>query len=122
MKHRLAINGFLWLILMVGPVSADEASDGLRTAFERRYRDYFGAGSQSLLPFSRIEKADWKKLLETRPMKVVFTAPDRYYNSKVYTLTLYQATDDDSFYLDAKGGFWGMDELAYGPLKVDELR
>ncbi|HSH97066.1 MAG: hypothetical protein ACAH07_03860 [Methylophilaceae bacterium] len=94
----------------------------LKAEFDQKYQDYFGTNSQSLLPFASIEKSDWKKLQASRPLKVVFVEPDKYYNSKLYTLTMYQATDDGQYYLDVKGGFWGMDDLIYGPLSAKELQ
>jgi hypothetical protein len=94
----------------------------LQAEFDQKYQDYFGTNSQSLLPFASIEKSDWKKLQASRPLKVVFVEPDKYYNSKLYTLTMYQATDDGQYYLDVKGGFWGMDDLIYGPLSAKELQ
>ncbi|MCX7628071.1 MAG: hypothetical protein N2Z69_06645 [Methylophilaceae bacterium] len=115
-----------WRVLLasagLGVMSWALAQDAaLQAAFERRYQDYLHAASQALLPFPQVGKTDWKRLKETHPLQVVFVAPDRYYNGKVYTLTLYQA-EDGRYYLEAKGGFWGMDELAYGPLGPDELK
>lgn len=107
-------------LLFIRPALAEDPA--LQAAFEQRYRDYLGAGSQALLPFPNVDKSVWKKLRETRPLTPVFVLPDRYYNAKIYTLTLYQATDDGSYYLEAVGGFWGMDTLAYGPIDVEVLR
>lgn len=97
------------------------ATPSLQEQINLRYSQYFRTDSQSLLPFPSIELQDWKKLRATRDLKRIYTEPDKYYNSKVYTLTLYQATDDGSYFLDAKGGFWGMDELIYGPLQQQDL-
>jgi hypothetical protein len=94
----------------------------IQMGFNQRYKDYFGANSQALLPFPKLEVQEWKKVITSRPLKIVYTEPDKYYNNKVYSLTLYQAADDGSFYLDAKGGFWGMDELVYGPITANELK
>lgn len=94
----------------------------IQMGFNQRYKDYFGANSQALLPFPRLEVQEWKKVIASRPLKIVFTEPDKYYNNKVYSLTLYQTADDGSYYLDAKGGFWGMDELVYGPITEKELK
>ncbi|HEY0268104.1 MAG TPA: hypothetical protein VGC12_02600 [Methyloradius sp.] len=99
---------------------ADETA--LQEAFNQKYQDYFGANSQSLLPFATMEKSDWKKLQVSRPLKTMFIEPDKYYNSKLYTLTMYQASDDGQYFLDVKGGFWGMDELVYGPISLKELQ
>jgi len=104
-----------------GAVAQQEAAD-LREGFNRKYQDYLTAGSQALLPFPRLEKAEWKKLLESRPLRKLYSEQDKYYNSKVYSFTLYQADDDGSYYLDAIGGFWGMDELVYGPIPARDLR
>lgn len=98
------------------------APSAIQHDFNRRYKDYLNAGSQMLLPFPKIEAQDWKKLRESRPLRKLYTEPDKYYNNKVYSFTLYQASDDDSYYLDAKGGFWGMDELFYGPMTEQELQ
>lgn len=121
MSPRAGAVMLLFSLLLPGVAVAVDGQ-ALQAAFEQRYRDYLGAGSQALLPFPKLEKPDWKKLQESRPLNTVFSAPDRYYNAKVYTLTLYQAEDDGSLYLDAKGGFWGMDELVYGPLKESDLK
>ncbi len=94
----------------------------LQQQFNQRYQNYFGPASQALLPFPRLEVPEWKKLLASRPLQRIYTEPDKYYNSKVYTFTLYRAEDDGSYYLDAKGGFWGMDQLVYGPINEQELR
>ena len=111
---------YLLILLCVACIAmADEAT--LQAGFDQKYQDYFGTNSQSLLPFASIEKSDWKKLKASRPLKVIFVEPDKYYNSKLYTLTMYQATDDGQYYLDVKGGFWGMDDLIYGPISAKEL-
>jgi|APLak6261659701_1056019.scaffolds.fasta_scaffold01655_3 hypothetical protein len=94
----------------------------IQMGFNQRFKDYFGANSQALLPFPKLEVQEWKKVLTSRPLKIVFTESDKYYNNKVYSFTLYQTTDDGSYYLDAKGGFWGMDELVYGPVTEKELK
>jgi len=52
----------------------------------------------------------------------VYQEPGKYYNSKVYVFTLYQEeVDGGAYYLDATGGFWGMDELVYGPLSAQDV-
>lgn len=116
----------LCAILLLNPqlAGADEslAATALREQFNHRYQNYFGPDSQALLPFPRLEMPDWKKIVASRPLKRIYTEPDKRYNSKVYSFTLYQAADDGSFYLDAKGGFWGMDELVYGPIGEKELQ
>ena len=100
--------GFQWIVLGSGRAA--------------KYQAYLQPESQSLLPLPPIDKAAWKNIVERRPLRVVYREPGKYYNNKVYTFTLYQATDDGAYYLDAKGGFWGMDELAYGPLTVEQLQ
>lgn len=106
----------------VPEATAQQAPAEVQAAFNRRYKDYFGPDSQVLLPFSGVEKPEWKKILETKPLRKIYIEPDKYYNSKVYSFTLYQATDDGSYYLDAKAGFWGMDELIYGPIPAADLK
>lgn len=98
------------------------AAPSLQEQINHKYRNYFGADSQALLPFGKLEIHDWKKLRENKILKRIYSEPDKYYNNKVYTFTLYQATEDGSYYLDAKGGFWGMDELIYGPISEQELK
>lgn len=100
---------------------AAPASSAIQQGFNSKYKDYLNADSQALLPFPRLELPEWKKIQEGRPLRKVYSEPGKYYNSKVYTFTLYQATDDGAYYLDAKGGFWGMDELVYGPLDERDL-
>lgn len=95
---------------------ADEAPTAdLQQKFDLRYQAFLGAGSQALLPFSRLEPPQWKTLQQNRHFTRVFTEPDVFYNNKSYSFTMYQA-DDGNYYLDAKGGFWGMDQLFYGPI------
>lgn len=99
-----------------------QTNSEIQTGFNQRYKDYFGADSQALLPLPKLEVQEWKKVIASRPLKIVYTEPDKFYNNKIYSFTLYQAADDGSYYLDAKGGFWGMDELVYGPITVKELK
>lgn len=102
--------------------AAPQSAVDIQEGFNRKYKDYLTSGSQALLPFPKLEKTEWKKLLESRPLRKLYTETDKYYNNKVYSFSLYQAEDDGSYYLDALGGFWGMDELVYGPLTARELR
>jgi hypothetical protein len=102
--------------------AGQQITSEIQTGFNQRYKDYFGVNSQALLPFPKLEVQEWKKVIASRLLKIVYTEPDKYYNNKVYSFTLYQAADDGSYYLDAKGGFWGMDELVYGPLTEKELK
>lgn len=108
--HRLLLTG-LFLACC-----ATHADDGIQERFNRKYDTFLSQGSQSLLPLPRIEKSDWKKMRETRPMKPVYSEPDRFYNNKTYAFTMYMDEKSGLYYLDAKGGFWGMDELVYGPM------
>ena len=103
-------------LLVVIPAFAEPTADGLQAGFNRKYQQYLGADSQMLLPFALIEAHEWKHIQEGRPLLKVYSEPGKYYNQKIYTFTLYQAGDTGEYYLNAKGGFWGMDELTYGPL------
>ena len=103
-------------LLLAMPVFAEPASDELQAGFNRKYQQYLGADSQMLLPFTLMEAQEWKRIQESRPLHKVYSEPGKYYNQKVYTFTLYRADDSGEYYLNAKGGFWGMDELTYGPL------
>lgn len=101
--------------------TAAPAPSAVQQGFNSKYQDYLKAESQTLLPFPKLEVAAWKKIQESRPLRKVYSEAGKYYNNKVYTFTLYQASDDSTYYLDAKGGFWGMDELVYGPLDERDL-
>jgi len=101
-------------------VAAVEA-DALQAAFNQRYQTFFGADSNSLLPLPAIDKQDWKRMREKKALRQVYQEPGKYYNSKVYVFTLYQDEDGGAYYLDATGGFWGMDELVYGPLSAQDI-
>jgi hypothetical protein len=110
----------MWLALMPVLAIAVETQE-LLEKFNRKYQSYLTAESQALLPLPPLDLQEWKYIQENRPLRLVFREPDRYYNNKVYTLMLYQVTDSEEYYLNAKGGFWGMDELAYGPFKETAL-
>lgn len=124
---KTARSGLLGLILALllalsnRPLSwaADDAAV-LQQHFEQRYQSYFTATSQALLPLPTLDKSAWKRLRAKRTLQPVFVAPDRYYNAKLYTLTLFQ-DEDGVYYLEAQGGFWGMDTLVYGPLRQADL-
>jgi len=105
------------------PSSAEDLATptGLQEKINTKFRNFFGPDSQALLPLPTIELPAWKSLRASKTFTRVYTEPDKFYNSKVYTFTLYQLADDGSYYLDAKGGFWGMDELIYGPLSIKDL-
>lgn len=95
---------------------AEATPDELQEKFNRKYQQYLGADSQMLLPFTAIEAQEWRRTQESRSLLKMYSEPGKYYNQKVYTFTLYRAGDTGEYYLNAKGGFWGMDELTYGPL------
>lgn len=88
--------------------------------FETRYQSFLGAGSQALLPFPQLEPQAWAAL-EQRGLTRVYAQPGVYYTGKSWTFTLLRA-EDGRYYLDAKGGFWGMDRLFYGPLAPSQLQ
>lgn len=113
----------LLLVLLHTPITwADDAlPSDLQHRFETRYQSFLAPNSQSLLPFAKMELPAWKSLLAGECLKPVFSRPDVFYNNKTYVFTLYQAADGQ-YYLDAKGGFWGMDELAYGPIPAEQLQ
>jgi hypothetical protein len=108
------------MLFFIGSAMADD--DSIQSKFNRKYQDFLTQTSQSLLPLPQISVPDWKKMLETGLLKKIYVDPDRFYNNKIYTFTMYQAEDAGSYYLDAKGGFWGMDELVYGPINGAELQ
>lgn len=103
-------------LLLAMPAFAELTPDELQAGFNRKYQQYLGADSQMSLPFALIEAHEWKHIQESRPLLRVYSEPGKYYNQKVYAFTLYRAGDSGEYYLNAKGGFWGMDELTYGPL------
>lgn len=108
------------LLCLLPCLAAAEAAD-MRQNFDLRYKAFLGADSQALLPFARLEPQDWKTLQQNRHLQRVFTEPGVFYNNKTYSFTLYRA-DDGNYYLDAKGGFWGMDQLFYGPIGPNLLQ
>lgn len=108
-------------LLMV--LAASQASaDSIQETFNHKYRDFLSQHSQALLPLPQLSKAEWKTIGETRQLQLIFSEPNRFYNSKTYTFTMYRDEQGGSYYLDAKGGFWGMDELIYGPLRETDLQ
>lgn len=116
--------GILFWALTVAACAEDAPSasnQALQEHFDAKYKGFLGAGSQALLPFAQLDAQDWKKLRETRSLQSVFIEPEVFYNNKTYRFTMYQA-DDGNYYLDAKGGFWGMDELFYGPIDKSQLQ
>jgi hypothetical protein len=121
MKRRI----WLALGLLMGMVqsgwTADPSPDTLQQDFNRKYQQYLRADSQMLLPLPSLEMGAWKRLLESGTLEKIYSEPNVYYNAKVYTLTLFRAKGNGEYYLDAKGGFWGMDELVYGPLSEKDF-
>lgn len=99
---------------------AETSPDELQQRFDRKYQQYLRADSQMLLPLPTMEVSEWKHLEERALLQKVFSEPDVYYNAKVYTFTLFKV-ERGEYYLRAKGGFWGMDELFYGPLKESDF-
>lgn len=113
-----------WLALMLTCLTsqaADTLPETLQHRFESRYQTYLSPGSQSALPFEQMEKASWQALLAQGDLTRVFNLPDVFYIGKSYVFTLYRA-DKDQYYLHAKGGFWGMEELAWGPIAQEMLQ
>jgi hypothetical protein len=113
----------IWCAILLGDAWADGDVNGtdLQMQINQKYKNYFGPESQMLLPFKPMELPDWKKLQAQTTLRKIYAEPDKYYNGKVYTLTLYQDPTMGTYYLDAKGGFWGMDELVYGPMLQGEI-
>lgn len=112
------------LLMLVSTAVADEKSSTalIQKNFHQQYDHFLGPDSQSTLPIPRMEKAEWQKTIIDGHATRIFSEPDVFYNNKVYTFTLFRSNLDDRFYLDAKGGFWGMDEIFYGPIEGDQLR
>jgi hypothetical protein len=115
----------LMLIMLIGlwlPAwAASPAGEELQSKFHAKYQQYLKPDSQMLLPLPSIEITEWKRLLASGGLEKIFSEPNVYYNAKVYTFTLLRAKEGGQYYLDAKGGFWGMDELAYGPLSEKDF-
>ena len=114
----------LWLGLLLASLSAqdtDSRADDLQHRFVSRYQTYLSPVSQSVLPFEKIQPAVWKDLLASGDLTLVFSLPDVFYTGKTYIFTLYQ-TGNNQYYLHAKGGFWGMEELALGPIAQEMLQ
>jgi hypothetical protein len=104
------ILGFWLIAIQPTAFAAETPPNDLQQRFETRYQSFLAPNSQSLLPFLKMELPAWKTLLASGSLKPIFGLPDVFYNNKTYVFTLYQAADGQ-YYLDAKGGFWGMDEL-----------
>lgn len=116
------LTGRAWCLALLLACQTACADDTLKEKFNKKYSEFLSQNSQSLLPLPEINKSDWLKIRQTRPMNRIYTDPDRFYNNKIYTFTLFFAADDGTYYLNVKGGFWGMDELIYGPLSLQHLQ
>ena len=121
MKLRIWLALGLLIGATQGGWAADFSPETLQQNFNRKYQQYLRADSQMLLPLPSIEMAEWKRMLERGGLEKIYSEPNVYYNAKVYTLTLFHAKESGEYYLDAKGGFWGMDELAYGPFSEKDF-
>ena len=121
MKQRIWLTLGLLMGVMQSGWAADPSPETMQQNFNRKYQQYLRADSQMLLPLPSIEMAAWKRLQESGALEKIYSEPNVYYNAKVYTLTLFRAKGSGEYYLDAKGGFWGMDELAYGPLSEKDF-
>lgn len=122
-KRRLRAFSLVLALIAADVFGAEiPPAEALQAGFNLKYQDYLTPASQMLLPFPRVEISAWKALQAARRFSVIYSEADKFYNNKVYQFTLYRAEDDGSYYLDAKGGFWGMDELVYGPLSEPQLR
>lgn len=125
-KGARAIKSILTCLLCLSLAMAASSQavepEAIQAAFNQRYQAFFGADSTSLLPLPVIDKQEWKRMREKIVLHQVYQEPGKYYNSKVYVFTLYQEeVDGGAYYLDATGGFWGMDELVYGPLSAQDV-
>lgn len=109
------------LLALACAAFAEDDGEQVRQRFDAQYKNFFGSGSQALLPLPQLEKPEWEKLNAAQKLRQVFVEPDVFYNAKNYRFTLFQA-EDGNYYLDAKGGFWGMDELFYGPIPHEQLQ
>lgn len=116
MTRALVLTAALW---MAGVAFAAETVPTWET-FRARYGNFLGSGSQALLPFPELDPHAIAALEQAAPERV-FAEPAVYYNAKSWTFTLWR-TPDGRYYLDAKGGFWGMDRLVYGPLEAARLQ
>jgi hypothetical protein len=112
---------FVLLLTCFTVKAAEYTSEGIQHSFESRYQTYLVPSSQNALPFDKLETAAWKALQAGGGLKLIFSKPDVFYIGKTYVFALYQA-GDGQYYLHAKGGFWGMEELAWGPIKPELLQ
>lgn len=123
MFYKTFSTALISTLLLLHPGTSCAGDDAeLQQAFNLRYQPYLAVGSQIPLPFNRMDKEEWKHLQASKAFRLVFTEPNQFYNNKTYTFKLYRAADDGVYYLDAVGGFWGMEELVYGPIAEQELK
>jgi hypothetical protein len=108
----------LGLVMVLAVTRANAVS--VQETFNHKYRDFLSQNSQALLPLPQLSKVEWKTIGETRQLQQIYSEPERFYNSKAYTFTMYRDEQSGAYYLEAKGGFWGMEELIYGPLNSTE--
>lgn len=121
--HPFKYTPFICLLFSLIGANANAESDAeIHQRFNQRYHEFLSVNSQIQLPFNRIDKESWKKLFAGKEFRPVFTAPNQFYTNKTFTFNLYQAADNGAYYLDAIGGFWGMEELVYGPISETELK
>lgn len=109
------------LLICLNAKAADNTPEDIQHSFESRYQTYLVASSQNALPFDKLETAAWKTLQAGGGLKLVFSKPDVFYIGKTYVFSLFRASEGQ-YYLHAKGGFWGMEELAWGPIKQEMLQ
>ncbi len=102
-------------------VPADEAA-ALREDFNRRYQAFLRPDSEALLPFPKLTLEACQQLIAGGRLQLVYTESGIPYHTKVYTFTLYREGVADRYYLEAKGGFWGLEHRCYGPLAEKDLR
>lgn len=112
----------LLLALAAPGARAVDSAEVVQQKFNAKFREFLSQDSQSLLPLPQLEKTEWQNILATRLLQQLYSEPNRFYNSKSYTFTLYRDRESGSYYLDAKGGFWGMDQLIYGPFGDSTLQ
>lgn len=109
------------LLTCLSVKAADYTPEDIQHSFESRYQTYLVPSSQNALPFDKLETVAWKALQAGGGLKLIFSKQDVFYIGKTYVFALYQA-GDGQYYLHAKGGFWGMEELAWGPIKPELLQ
>ena len=109
----------LLLALASTAAAADVSAEVVQHRFNTKFRAFLSQDSQSPLPLPQIEQAEWRTLKQGRRLQKIYSEPNRFYNGKSYTFTMYRDDQTGVYYLDAKGGFWGMEELVFGPMNED---